>query len=296
VTIKVTLELLQERRAWTEAHYAITAATFADAAAPATNLGILRAACCGNKATLTGIRLSEVPANRVVDDVPFPGPYGGTWPSDPTNLVYDSAFGNMALLFSMTGLIASATAAPPKHLYLAGLPVETFQVGAGGGDDFTLTGPVNAAVSAYLNYLAFAGQQYWGYRTRSNLNRTQAQGLVTNALTPVQIGVVAPTLPGVVAGSEVFLTGWKRTNTRIQGLEGAFRVASVTTAAGPPSISTYYLFNTGNVSPLNFNDPGFITPLSFQFAAYQSWDPVKTVTRKRGGSLNGPRGRSRVRI
>jgi hypothetical protein len=286
----------QERRSWTETHYALGATTLDSADGPAVNLGTLRAALLGSNAFVTGFRLSSVPANRQVEDGTGTNETGN-WPSDPTGTQYDSDLANIALMLRFTGQVAGppVAAAPPKNLFLAGVPAGVIEVGGTGGKDYVIGGPFSTALSAYGNYLAFSNQAYWGYRTRSDLGTIPAQGIVVNALSPSQIGIVCATLAGVVAGSEVYLTGWRREGTNLPGLSGPYTVASVTTVAGPPSISTYYLFNTGNVSPLNFVKPGNIAPLNYTFAAYQSWQPIKAVTRKRGGSIGLPRGRSRVR-
>ena len=89
--LKLTMFMGQDKYSWSETHYAPNNSSFGSLNLAALALIELRAQCLGTMPTFWEARMSEVPANRVVEDVNISGGgISGVWPADPTNLVYDS--------------------------------------------------------------------------------------------------------------------------------------------------------------------------------------------------------------
>lgn len=302
--LKVTLEMACEGQTWTESHYYLPQAVLPFNDPALTDLTNARAALLGNNAFLTGVRVSLVPANRVVTDY-FVQTQGlaGTWPPDPTGLIYSASIPNAALLIKMNG--GGMTPTPQKSLYLAGPPAATIATGVSGILDINPIAAFLIALGKYMFQLTGSASQLfsttgpsqvrWGYRTRSSQNTVVAVGPpVTNAGFPGMVGIqVFSTLPGVVVGGQVWLSGWRRLNPRIPGLAGAWTVAGILPPTAPNQTpTTYFLANSGNVSPTNFKGIGSIAPLSFNYTPYGLGYLVeKAVTRKRGESVGLRRGR-----
>lgn len=291
MTMKVDMNITCGRFSWTESHYDLNASNFLAAVPDATTLAGLRGQLCGTGAAVVGVRISEVPGNRNVDDLNI-GKQIGTWPTDPSGLHYAAAFPNQAALIKLQ------TATINKNLYLAGLPAGIFNQPGGSVPGITLDGVVNSPLFAYLNALAPIGQSggIWGCRVRDTSQEQNSSGLVTSATYPGSVGVVTQAAPTWAAGDEVFLTGWRRLNTGLPGLSGEWVVQAVVAPVAPATGPwTTFLLNSQAVSPTNFNSPGTIDLLSYVYHPYETWSIVKAVTRKRGGSYGAPRGRSRVR-
>ena len=125
----------------------------------------------------------------------------------------------------------------------------------------------------------------WGFRSRLNVAALQATGLATNGLFPGEIGVTVPTTLGVNVGDEVYLTGWRRINTRSPGLAGAWQVVGILPPSSGPGPWTYFLGQSGNVSPTNFLALGKIAPLVYTYLPYASWTIKSSTSRKKGGKL-----------
>jgi hypothetical protein len=291
--IKVTLFMVQGKFSWSETHYLINIPDFVDAIPPATVLAGLRAALLGNNAALVQVRLSKSPASRQVFDLnPSTWTHTGVWPSDPAGGTYSSDRAYSALMMRI-----STNLAPGKNLYLAGIPDNVIETGPTIPDGYVLQPAFSYPLYAYMNYLVGSGGfSGWGYRSRDAIGDMNAVGISTSALYPNAVGISSlTTLPGVGLGKEVFLSGWRRINPRVPGLSGAYNVVGYNPAGVSTAFDTYFLGETGNVAPTNLIPFGKIGPLVYDYVQYQSWSTRKAVSRKRGGSFDLPRGRSRVR-
>ncbi len=289
--VKVTMFMQQGKYTWSEAHYLLNYFDFPSALAPAYGMCTLRAKCLGNNAALVGCRLSLAPSNRQVYDLnPQVWPAHGSWPSDPGGGNYSSDLAYSALLVKVLGVTSS------KNLYFAGVPDNVILTDPSAPDGYVQT---PSFATPFYNYMVFiaslAGNTGVGFRSRDKSQDVFSLGLVTNALYPNAIGVQAiSALPGIGLHSEVYLSGWRRSNTRIPGLSGAYQVVGYIPAGISGGNDTYFLGETGNVSPTNFLGLGNIGPLLYNYIGYQGWDVRKAVSRKRGGSYGLPRGRSRA--
>lgn len=291
--IKVTLFMSAENYSWSEAHYLLTASQFALAQPTAIQLANLRAALLGEYATMTTVRMSMVPANRIVQDVPSSMFNKGNGNGFTAALIGQTSSDQpySALLCRLGSAVGS------KNLYISGIP-----------DDVIIVDP--AYPSGYdpgwegfgtllNNYLAFltspAGASAWGYRSRSTANETHVSQLVDAVGYGNNIGVLTFQDPGLNVGDEAYLSGFRRINPRSPTLAGAYKVlAKIPPGSGTP-LWTIVLNETGNVDTTNFLSLGNIAPLTWNYVAYTSAFPIKATHRKRGGSYNLPRGRSRVR-
>lgn len=291
MTVKATIFMGQDKYSWSEAHYFLPTNDFLAAEGPTLSLVEARARCLGRNAQVLGARLSHVPANRQVKDADISGGgISGTWPADPTNLLYDSDRAYSSLLIRMESATGS------KNMYLAGVPDGVIQTVPGDRDGFIVVPLFDNVLQSLMNLLTGGGGGgNWGYRSRLSGGGLQATALTTNALFPGEIGVTVPSSLGVVVGDEVYLTGWRRINTRSPGLAGAWQVVGILPPASGPGPWTYFLGRSGNVSPTNFLGLGRIDSLKYEYLSYVSWAIKSSTSRKRGASFGKPVGRSPVR-
>jgi len=293
--LKLTANLLQDRYSWTESHYllnfsalppvGIVGPTPLDAVVG--SYSTLRTATLGNYAVVDSIRVSEVPANRLVAD--YFTTYSVSppvWPADPTGDVYSSDRAYSAVLVRMLGSIGN------KNWFLAGVPDSTIQTGPLNRRGISLGGSPGwlARFTAFMSFLT-SGNAF-GFRSRTADGQIQAQGLVTNAAFPAMIGVVTAVTLGLNVGQSVLVKGWRRNNARLGPLTGGYVIGGVLPPTTPATNWTYFLLNTAAVNPTNFLGLGTIGPLSFQFIPYEGFEPIKAVSHKRGASYGAPRGRS----
>ncbi len=290
--VKVTMFMQQGRFSWSEAHYLLNYFDLASAVNPAYQVANLRALCLGRNAAMAGVRLSQTPANRrVVDLNPALFSTTGIWPADPAGGNWSSDQPYSALLVKVPGVTSS------KNLYFAGIPDNVILTDATNPAGFTMVPAFGTAFNNYMSYIANnAGNSGVGFRSRNKGGDIFSAGLVTNALFPNAIGVQALIpVDGLGVGSEAYLSGWRRINTRSPGLAGVFQVTGYIPPGASGGLATYFLGETGNISPTNFLGLGAIGPLNWNYINYSGWVTRRAVGRKRGGSYDRPRGKSSVR-
>ncbi len=308
--LKVDLFMALNGQTYSESHYYLLGNTLPVLPGPFTYLAALRAACLGYGAALTGIRISTVPASGTTQDLYFGiSQYVPVWPLDPIGGTYQATIPNDAVLIRMTSGLFGAF--PEKSLYLASPPSVAISTLTRDPADLGSNAAFNTALGQYMylltgaitpNSTSTATQGQWGYRVRDRSTPFQAGVPVTNAGYPGMIGI--PTfnqLPnvGFLPGNthEIYITGYRRINPRLQGLSGVWRVGAILPPVAPAVFPwTYFLLNSGNVSPTNFSTIGQAAPLAYLYEPYGPfWSVDKAVTRKRGESIGARRGRSKIR-
>jgi hypothetical protein len=295
---------------WSESHYFLPGTTLPVQTSPFLSLMSFRAACLGYGASVTGGRISTVPGSEVTEDIYLPGGgYIPHWPLDPIGGTYNATIPNDSLLVRMSAAVY--TASPIKSLYLAAPPAVAISTSSHTPNDVGSDASFSTALGQYMyqltgnatpgNFNGTSGDR-WGYRVRDTSQELYALAPVTNSGYPGMIGI--PTLvpipnvgdlPGNIRA--VYITGYRRINPRLQGLSGKWEVFQFTSPVAPATNPyTYYLINSGNVSPTNFLTKGLIAPLVYVYRPYGPlWNVDKAVTRKRGESIGARRGRSRIR-
>jgi hypothetical protein len=273
---------------WSEAHYLLGIDQFNASIIPAGVLATVRNGLLGSFAGVTGVRLSQVPANRLTFDLP-----PSNWPATPpTGPIPDNQFDApfTSLMLKMQG--AGAT----KNLYLAGIPDDIVQYLPGTHGGYNPTGAFTSAINSYLSVLtASVGAATWGFRSRLPQPFTNVLGVQSQAGYNNNAGVVTATNPGVLVGQEAYLKGFRVINPRVPNLAGAYQViAVIPPGSGNPNWITV-LGETGNVEGTNFEVYGYIQLLAFTYIQYVNGVVKRATHRKRGGSYGRPRGRSRVR-
>lgn len=293
MTIKVTMFFQAFKYSWSESHYLLGVSSFAAASSPASFLAKDRQDMLGFFANLVNVRLSYVPANRQIFDLPRTAwpPLGAcqtgsdTFNEDTTDAPFSSIMVNLQNL------------AANKNLYLAGIP----------DDDIVFTPDSPNGIrgqTTFLNglnqYMAFltgtsGSGNSWGFRSRLAQPAQPVSLVQTEALYSNNVGVLTQNNPNVPVGAEAYLTGFKVANPRRPNLSGAYIVAAVIPPSSGQASFTTVLYRTTDVDTGNFQQLGSIQPLQFQYLPYQTWRPVRVTHRKRGGSYGLPLGRSRVR-
>lgn len=306
--VKVELIMQAFGQSWSEAHYCLLGNNLQTAAFFGASLASWRCLALGQGASVTAVRASEVPGNRQTQSVNNNG-YGWspTPIADPTGTIWQATIPNVSLLLRLYH--SGTNAAPPKSLYLACPPSVAVKGGANQNLDDNMVANGGAAFLQNLrNYLRqLTGysppsppviQNTWGYRTRDDSAAEDGLAVVASAGAPAMVGIQTfSPIAGVETGSQVYVRGWRRVNDEEPGLNGSWSVGSFV-AANPPSVPfpTYFLRNSGGVSPTNFFTYGEIMPNDYLYVPYDpAYDIVKTVTRKRGGSIGLRRGRLRTR-
>ncbi len=317
MTLKFDMIMSCSDQTWSETHYYLQASDLPQTTGPFNALAALRQGVLGNYAFVVGYRISEVPANRVVQDEDWPpvSPITGYWPPSDLNGLYTATLPNVSILVRMTG--QPNYSAPPKNLYLACPPRAATTVVPPNNVDLGNLPAFTTNLGRYMGMLTGSNmpqagppdiaQNAWGYRARQRGNSVNVLQINTNAGFPNTVGIVTQNaLPGIGFGPtanppgtslEVYLTGQRRVNTRIPGLSGAWTVSAILPPVAPAtSPYTYFLAGSGNVVPTNFPKPGVIAPLDYQYVPYSwFWTLDRAGTRKRGGSIGLRRGRSRIR-
>jgi hypothetical protein len=308
--VKVELIMKAFGQSWSEAHYFLPSSNLQDGAFFGSSLAAWRANALGQGASVTAVRVSNVPGNRSTQSFNNNG-YG--WSpvvlADPTGSIWQATLPNVSLLIRLYHAMGLSNAVPPKNLYLACPPAVAVKGGANQNLDDNLVANGGAIflqnLRDYLRQLTGGNppstpviQNTWGYRARDDINSQDAVDVVAQAGAPGLVGIqTVDAVATIFAGDEVYVRGFRRENDESPGLNGTWRVA-VFIPAAPPTIpfNTYYLAKSGNVSPTNFTRFGQIMPNDFLYVAYDpQYDVVKAVTRKRGGSIGLRRGRLKTR-
>ena len=293
MTIKITMFFQSFNYSWSESHYALGISTFNGAFNGAALLANLRQDLLGFNAFLVNVRLSYVPANRQIYDLPRTA-----WPAlgalqTGTDIVNDDTTDApfVSLLVNLQNLLAN------KNLYLAGIPDIDVVFSPASPNGFKVQADFQAPLVTYMNALTgmSGNATQFGFRSRLTqpsfpVMRVQSEPLYKN-----NIGVFTAANPGIAIGSEAYMMGFKTANPKIPNLSGSYIVGAVIQpGSGEPNWETV-LFRTAAVDPGNFNTLGSIQPLVFTYLPYQSWRPVRVTHRKRGGSYALPRGKLRAR-
>lgn len=283
--ILLTMEMSAGRQAWTESHYVIGATSIEGATLPALSLTQKRAALLGKYAEMDVIRLSERnPLGRVFT-VDFSFPSSGSWPATTVKGKWSTDIANVALLLKME------TPGRPKLLYLAGVPDIVVAVDPTDVLAYNPDPTFSPLVQAYIDALVSA----FGYARRQNGPGQAVKKIGTDAGFPGMVYVQTGVAIGADVGDNVQVKGFRRSNLRSRSINGIWQVADVQTISGPPTVTNYFLRNSGGVDPLNFTKNGTVAVQSYAVTAYQSGEVAKVVTRRRGGSIGLPRGRSKIR-
>lgn len=292
MTVKVTMFFQAFNYSWSETHFLLGVSDFQPAVSPASFLAKDRQDLLGAYAQLVNVRLSYVPANRQIYDLPRT-----SWPAQGANnsgtgqideIATDAPF--TALMLNLQNLVAN------KNLYLAGIPDIDVVFSPQTPNGFNVE---NSFLSPLLQYMAFltgvSSSNSWGFRSRLDGPALMIQTLQSEPLYKNNIGVFTTANPGIAVGSEAYLKGFKTANPRVPNLSGSYMVGAVIPpGSGQPNWETV-LFRTADVDPTNFMQLGSIQPLVYRYLPYQTWRPVRVTHRKRGGSYALPRGKSRVR-
>ncbi len=293
MTVKVTMFFQAFNYSWSEAHYLLGVSQFTAAVSPASFLAKFRQDLLGAYSQLVNVRLSYVPANRQIYDLPR-----NTWPAQGANnsgtgqvdeIATDAPF--TALMLNLQNLVAN------KNLYLAGVPDIDIVFSPSTPTGFNVENSFLSPLLTYMNYLT--GQSgsatSWGFRSRLTQPSFPVVRVQTEALYKNNIGVFTAVNPGIPIGSEAYMLGFKTANPRLPNLSGSYMVGAVIPPGSGEANWETLLFRTAAVDPTNFNTLGSIQPLVFTYLPYQTWRPVRVTHRKRGGSYALPRGKSRVR-
>lgn len=286
--VKLTMFFSLNRSAWSEA-YLLNVSNSEVLPQGATDFVNTRCSLLGVGAELFALRLSNFPANRAVNDVDVSiFTSSGSWPTGMAS-IYNAAEPNVAVLVK-----CGSGGAGSKNIYLAGCP--TGLVRASGGPQINLF-PANPTgwASLFKNFQKALTSGLIGYRTWLTTLRVQSLGLQSGPQVPPLIGVQLPTVQAWTVGQKVLLGGWRRVNPRAAGLSGIYTLAGVPPAGqvGPPYV--YYLLNTSQVNPTNFKSIGTVGLATFSFTAITSANLDEGTTRKRGGRVFLPVGRSSAR-
>lgn len=299
--IKVLLQFTSQQYSWSEAYWWLTTSTplLNQAQAPAIQLATLRVPLLGNGASLMRMRLSTQPANRqVIDLLPPSFPTAPNWPQftfSGTNigeLQYAAARPFEALL-----LLCQAADGSTKNLYLAGIPAGLARQES--ADNLGIQWTDSPEFLNRLNaFIAYLSNSNWGWLTQRDEVFQAVNAIVTNAAFPGTVGVQ---LTSQVAFSDPLhpklrIKGFRRLNTRLQNIDGVWTVSGVLPPTAPATSPwTYFLLNSASVGVGNYANQGVAAPYQATFRIISSVQPVKTVSRKRGGSLGLPRGKLRTR-
>jgi hypothetical protein len=305
VTLKYTIGMSCPGYSWTEAHYNSYTGSPGDPQSIllGANLANARVACLANACQITRIRISSVPANRLVWDIfpPFIASKGQFFLGQPLpNASNFNAMipGGVLLVDLFSGGFGQT------RIYLGGVPSGVFTLPgiANAGYDLSGAPGFDVALATYMSYLT-ATTQGWGFLSAAQFEETikapASQGLVTNAQYPGSVGIVTQSgqLGLQPPNTQVMVRGWRRLSLRSPALGGVYRTLGQTLiAAGPPATWTYFLQSTGTVQPSNFYTLGNIAVYNAAFLNYNRWYVVAATTRKRGASFGRRRGRSSIRI
>jgi hypothetical protein len=293
MTLKVTLQMSENRSTWGETHYYIPAAdpSDTDAQAAATKLATLRANLLGFNAVLLRARICRTDKPRICKPIRF---------NPPLVSPYTAATGEAGIL----------SADQPNASVLVEFQTRQFSMLAkkwlAGIIDVEIeTDPQNPSmlsgdpnfVGPFNKYAAYLTNGSWGTALKTNPVSQQCLAIFAQAATPAHVGVTVQnpfplgtrTTP---VGMRLQLRGFHRTNPKSPGLNGMWSVHS--TLTNVDGTMTYFLEDSQAVDPANFWTKGLVQTIDVTYDAYLSLTPQKAVSRKRGGSIELPAGRRKT--
>jgi hypothetical protein len=291
VPVKVTMYFSLANYSWSETHYYLLSTAESVVHPYTVQLANYRARLLGDYANLSAIRLSTVPSNRNVTDIDPSEWSGAGFVGTDTGMgdvTAERPYSSLLLLF--TGQVSQ------KNMYLGGLPDEIIQTTPTSNTGYVPSGDWQMRFNQWSQYLVKPdGTSQWGFRSRfgePGIPITSV-GLATGVGS--NIGLFSMVNLGVPVGSDVYLTGFRRSNTRQPGLSGSYQVIGIIPPGSGVTSWETILGETGNVVPSNFISMGTAQPLVYQYVPYIACTPRRATSRKRGGSFGRPRGRLRAR-
>lgn len=293
---KMTMYFAIDKYSWTETHLVFVSGSAANptTAAPlALQLANLRIAILGNQAQMFKIRIAQVIGSRQVFDL-LPGsfPVGPVWGPDPTGLLFNAARPFEALQIQLSDGQGNF-----KNTFLSGLPTSLMHSYAGDRTGMAWYSAAPDLSPRVLTYTATLTNGNYGWASRRDSVLSQVQALVTNATFPNMIGVVVNAqIPALQVGTQMLLKNWRRINVKSPKLGGVWTCGGVLPPTAPATQWTYFLLNSGAVSPTNFKAMGLAGPLTISTHTYVFTADVGVTQRKRGASAGAPRGRVRSRF
>lgn len=293
--IKVTFIFNNGRASPTESHYSSAGTTFASVGPQAAQLATLRASLLGYGATLNQVRLSDSANPRdviLLDASTFngKGPYNAP-ATVPGAAQVDVDQANASVLARVL------TSRVPKNYYLSNVPDDI--IGTGMLDGTNLTPSFNPQWFSYWQtYAGIAGNPpanalcsgRWGCLEKQPSNQQVCTAAVPiGAYAPFASVITAQPLAAIVGG-KILVKGFRSVNPRLRSLSGVYKVLAILTG------NQYVLAGTTAAEVANVqNLPGSAYDLTYSVATYTYATLVKGTSRRRGGSVGLPRGRSRTR-
>lgn len=297
--VKVTLEFVSGKYAWTEAHYYLSgSAATSQAVQPALGLSQVRGACLGVGAQIERIRLSSYPANRLTQDLD--GQYLGGIPQWPPFTGQGPGYSAGISGESILGRLQSA-AGNGRNYYLAGVPAVAIRqiLTNQDGIDWSQPPGLNSRLAALANFLSSGS---WGWLTTTTSVFLPGSAPITSAAFPGMIGILVPGPIGTLTNpanippnTQLQATGWTRICVKQPRLNGRWFLGGILPPVAPATQWAYFLYGSGAVPLGNYKKNGSLGQITPSFAIYASCTWLSATTRKRGATSTRPRGRSSVR-
>lgn len=295
MAIRITLLFQLGRSTWGEAHYwgAGSDPDGAQEQAAATKLAQLRSGLCGANCSIFAARLTSPTIFRNVTTIRFNPPLTGFVGGQQEENLVTADVPNTSVMVS----VKTKNQGKSFRTYLAGCIDEAIETNpdfpANIVPDPNFTAPFNK-FSAYL-----LGQGAWGTVVKTNPQQQMvAPPVVTNAQYPGLVGVTlpAPLVTGgnaLAVGDHLQIRNFRRKNLSSPDLNGKWQIGAVLAGAG--TVVTYFLNGSNGVDPTNFWKYGVAQTIVGVYDPYIIYDWDRVVSRRRGGSIEQPRGKSRTR-
>lgn len=289
--IKVTMFIAVGKKTFSETHVCIATSNIGDTYPFAAALATARAKLLGYGALIQRVRISDTTPGKQ-RQVAYLDTAAYTSVSALTKTASgDTDEANSALQLRFT------TPAQPKTMYLAGVPNDIL------GPFFDEVDFIQAEIDPVWlqSYLAYAGgllgtpisqltNGNWGCAQKSTLAPQVATAVVPGAPWVGNAAVATAAPLAAIAGSRILVKGFRSINPRAKGISGVYIVAAV--LAG----NVYVLSGTTAAQVANVKTlPGTAADLTFAPQRYTGCVPIKAATRKRGGRVFLPLGRSLIR-
>jgi hypothetical protein len=294
MSIRVTFIMRWGRQAWSETHYDAGRSDLAGGISDAVIVAPKRAALLGFDAFLTAARVSDPNTPGLSELITFNPPLQGQKFTINvgfiTSIISDSVgLANDAVLVDAGGLIGARfhrsrpmLGAPPAGLIQSAAGVPSVRV-----DECPQW------LTAFNAYAAELTNGSWGFGATNEGAANDVADVIGGNGAP--IGIVTSNAFSPAPQTIVHVRGLRvHPQTRVR-LAGIWRVGSV--VAGPGAGQNTVLLANSSTWPAGslYHTPGTIQTASFAVAIYTRFLVGIGMTRKRGGTIGLPRGRSRTR-
>lgn len=296
MAVKVTLLLKWGRQAWSESHYWLGGNVPDKAEGPANVLAFRRSKLLAQDAYVYAARISDLVNPGHADLVTYDPPYQGQAFNINFGFVSSvpvpgAGLANEAALIDAGGDFADSFY--HSRPALAAIPYGLVQ--SVNGVPFVNVAACPAWLSAFNSYSSLLLDTTWGFNIKTE--GTKYSVLSIGGGNGIQVSLTTSVLFSPQPQDLIHVRGFRSHPTTRQRLAGLWRVDHVSVHAPIDGKADVFLYGSDTLPAASaFKLPGTVQSTGGLVIPYTRYNVDTGSTRKRGGSIGLPRGRSRTRV